>query len=103
VLRKAGHGDVAAEFPLQRKAYKRMHDALVATGRPIVLSLCQYGMDSVWEWRLEVGGSLWHTTGDISDKYDRMPLIGFQQAGLRAMLIRVLGTIRICSRSATAA
>jgi alpha-galactosidase len=82
VLRKAGNGDVAAAFPLQREAYKKMHDALVATGRPIVLSLCQYGMNSVWEWGPEVGGSLWRTTGDISDKYDRMSLIGFQQAGL---------------------
>jgi alpha-galactosidase len=82
VLRKAGNGNVAAAFPLQREAYKKMHDALVATGRPIVLSLCQYGTDSIWEWGPEVGGSLWRTTGDISDKYDRMSLIGFQQAGL---------------------
>jgi alpha-galactosidase len=34
VLRKEGHGDVAAAFPLQKQAYKKMHDALVATGRP---------------------------------------------------------------------
>lgn len=82
VLREAGNGDMAAAFPLQKEAYKKMHDALVATGRPIVLSLCQYGMNSVWEWGPEVGGSLWRTTEDISDKYDRMSLIGFQQAGL---------------------
>ena len=59
-----------------------MHDALTATGRPIVFSLSQYGMSNVWEWGAEVGGNLSRTTGDISDKYDRMSLIGFQQAGL---------------------
>jgi alpha-galactosidase len=82
VLRKEGHGDVAAAFPLQRQAYRKMHDALAAAGRPIVYSLCQYGMNSVWEWGPEVGGNLWRTTGDIKDTYERMSLIGFAQAGL---------------------
>ena len=82
VLKAEGHGDVAAAFPLQKEAYKRMHDALAATGRPIVYSLCQYGMNSVWEWGPEVGGNLWRTTGDIKDTYERMSLIGFSQAGL---------------------
>jgi alpha-galactosidase len=84
MLRSAGNGDAAspAAVALQKQAYRKMHDALVATGRPIVFSLCQYGMSNVWEWGAEVGGNLWRTTGDISDKYDRMSLIGFQQAGL---------------------
>jgi len=82
ILRNVGNGDVAAAFDLQREAYRKMHDALVATGRPIVFSVCQYGMNSVWKWGPEVGGNLWRTTGDITDKYDRMSLIGFQQAGL---------------------
>ncbi len=62
--------------------YKKMHDALVKTGRPIVYSLCQYGMDRVWAWGASVGGNLWRTTGDISDHYDRMAFIGFGQDGL---------------------
>jgi len=63
-------------------AYRKMHDALVATGRPIVLSLCQYGLEAVWRWGAAVGGNLWRTTGDISDDYDRMSVIGFDQNGL---------------------
>ena len=63
-------------------AYIKMHDALRATGRPIVYSLCQYGEDAVWEWGASVGGNLWRTTGDISDNYTRMSDIGFGQAGL---------------------
>ena len=84
MLREVGHGNPAAPaaVALQKEAYRKMHDALVATGRPIVFSICQYGMANVWEWGPDVGGSLWRTTGDISDKYDRMSLIGFQQAGL---------------------
>jgi len=63
-------------------AYTKMRDALRSTGRPMVYSLCQYGEDAVWEWGADVGGNLWRTTGDISDKYARMAEIGFGQAGL---------------------
>ena len=67
-----------------QEVYKKMNDALAATGRPIVYSLCQYGMERVWSWGPSVGGNLWRTTGDISDHYDRMALIGFQQNGLES-------------------
>lgn len=63
-------------------AYTKMDKALRATGRPIVYSLCQYGEDAVWRWGTTVGGNLWRTTGDITDKYARMAEIGFGQAGL---------------------
>ena len=49
-----------------------MGDALQATGRPIVYSLCEYGMGSVEKWGPEVGGNLWRTTGDIRDEWDSM-------------------------------
>jgi alpha-galactosidase len=65
-------------------AYKKMHDALVKTGRPIVYSLCQYGFESVWEWGASVGGNLWRTTGDIKDNYDRMLNLAHNQSGLEA-------------------
>ncbi|MGH9593772.1 MAG: glycoside hydrolase family 27 protein, partial [Bryobacteraceae bacterium] len=66
------------------EVYKKMHDALVRTGRPIVFSLCQYGFDRVWRWGASVGGNLWRTTDDIEDKYDRMSVIGFAQDGLES-------------------
>jgi alpha-galactosidase len=62
--------------------YKKMHDALVRTGRPMVFSLCQYGFGRVWRWGASVGGNLWRTTEDINDHYDRMSVIGFDQDGL---------------------
>ncbi len=74
--------DPEAKHKIMVDAYIKMRDALKATGRPIVYSLCQYGNDAVWRWAPEVGGNLWRTTGDISDKWDRMEEIGFSQAGL---------------------
>src|SRR5271165_3943514 len=55
-----------------RAVYQKMAEALRATKRPIVYSLCQYGRASVWEWGAEAGGNLWRTTGDIDDSYKRM-------------------------------
>ena len=63
-------------------AYRKMGDALKATGRPIVYSLCQYGVDQPWKWGPEVGAQMWRTTDDIDDSYGRMIAIGFSQAGL---------------------
>ena len=74
--------DPAKASAIMRDAYSKMHRALVATGRPIVYSICQYGVDSVWEWGEDVGGNLWRTTDDISDSFRSMALIGFSQAGL---------------------
>ncbi len=60
-----------------RAAYQKMGDALSKAGRPIVYSLCQYGRAKVWEWGALVGGNLWRTTGDISDRWQSMENIGF--------------------------
>ncbi len=63
--------------------YKKMHEALASTGRPIVFSLCQYGMENVWTWGAASGGNLWRTTGDIKDNWQRMSRNGFDlQPGL---------------------
>src|SRR5260221_13232769 len=62
--------------------YQIMGDALLATGRPIVYSLCQYGRLDVWKWGPDVGGNLWRTTGDIRDAWDSMSRIGFGQKDL---------------------
>jgi alpha-galactosidase len=63
-------------------AYRKMGDALKATGRPILYSLCQYGVDQPWKWGPGVGAQMWRTTDDIDDSYGRMITIGFSQAGL---------------------
>jgi alpha-galactosidase len=50
-------------------AYLTMRDALYAAGRPIVLSICEWGSDRPWEWGKTIG-HLWRTTGDISPVFD---------------------------------
>jgi len=59
--------------------YQKMGDALLSTGRPIVFSVCQYGLADVWKWAPEVGANLWRTGGDISDSWESMSRIGFGQ------------------------
>jgi alpha-galactosidase len=61
--------------------YTIMRDALKATGRPIVYSICEWGQNDPWLWGADVG-HLWRTTGDISDNFASMLNIVRQNAPL---------------------
>jgi alpha-galactosidase len=50
----------------EEEAYSTMSAALLATGRPIVFSICEWGDGKPWLWGKGIG-NLWRTTGDISD------------------------------------
>lgn len=63
------------------RRYTAMGDALRATGRPIVYSLCEWGRVQPWEWAAEVG-HLWRTTDDIQDNWASMSSIIAQNAPL---------------------
>ena len=82
VMANKAPNDKPEQMRLMVAAYDKMGKALRSTGRPIVFSLCQYGMDAVWEWAPSVGGNLWRTTGDIQPNWDRIYAILEQQAGL---------------------
>jgi alpha-galactosidase len=49
--------------------YARFRDALRRTGRPIVLSICEWGRNDPWTWAQGVG-QLWRTTADIGDNWE---------------------------------
>ena len=51
------------------KAYTTMRDALYATGRPIVLSICEWGDNQPWLWAKNIG-HLWRISGDIAPCFD---------------------------------
>ncbi|MGA8939513.1 MAG: glycoside hydrolase family 27 protein [Acidobacteriaceae bacterium] len=71
------------DAPTLQAIYQEMGDALQATHRPIVYSLCEYGRAQVWTgWGEKSGGNLWRTTGDIEDKWGSMDKIGFSQIKL---------------------
>ncbi|EIE22540.1 Melibiase family protein [Coccomyxa subellipsoidea C-169] len=48
-----------------RARYEAMRDALNATGRPMLFSMCEWGVSSPWVYGHEVGHA-WRTTKDIS-------------------------------------
>jgi alpha-galactosidase len=61
--------------------YAKFRDGIAQVGRPIVFSICNWGVKAPWRWGARTGNS-WRTTGDISDNFDRMSVIGFSQNGL---------------------
>jgi alpha-galactosidase len=54
-----------------RTQYTKFRRALDRTGRPIVLSICEWGVNQPWDWAPSVG-NLWRTTDDISDNWASM-------------------------------
>jgi alpha-galactosidase len=51
--------------------YAKLRDALAHSGRPIVFSICEWGLNRPWDWA-PATGNLWRTTGDIDDSWDSM-------------------------------
>ncbi len=51
-----------------KESYTVMRDALEAAGKPIVFSICEWGLSEPWTWAQDVG-NLWRTTGDITDAW----------------------------------
>ena len=72
-------GSTTQQQYIQR--YSAMRDALAATGRPIVYSLCEWGVNQPWTWAGNVG-NLWRTTGDIGDNWTSLKSIVNQNAPL---------------------
>ena len=52
-----------------RASYANIRAALDAAGRPIVLSICEWGTAKPWLWGKDAGGNLWRATGDIKDRW----------------------------------
>jgi alpha-galactosidase len=69
-----------------KQPYQVLRKALDKQNRDIVMSLCQYGWGAVWEWGAEDGinGNVWRATGDITDTWQSMSNIAFQQNGHEA-------------------
>ena len=58
-----------AELQNARASYAIVKDAILASGRPMVHSICEWGASQPWEWAAE-SGHLWRTTFDIEDCWD---------------------------------
>ena len=63
------------------KRYSDMSRDLQATGRPIVFSICEWGVKDPYQWAPKIS-NLWRTTGDIQDNWQSVMTILDQQVGL---------------------
>ena len=52
-----------------KAAYQTMSEAIKAAGRPIILSICEWGENKPWEWGEGIG-HLWRVTPDIRACFD---------------------------------
>jgi len=94
IMQAKAPDDKAAQMRLMIAAYDKMGKALMATGRPIVYSFCQYGWDSVWEWAmlaapLLAGNDLPHMTPEIKAILTNREVIAIDQDRLGKQVSRV--------------
>ncbi len=69
--------------------YRRMGMALKATGREILFSMCNWGVNDVHSWARSIGGHIYRSTGDIYDNAksfqdianSQLPLLGYSAPG----------------------
>jgi alpha-galactosidase len=66
------------------QSYRAMSEALRASGRPIVFSLCEWGANKPWLWGKGIG-NLWRTTGDIYDQFNGKPSNGYSLSVLEIL------------------
>jgi alpha-galactosidase len=59
------------DYKMAIDRYRTMGDALKATGRPILFSICEWGPRSPWLWGKEAGGQMWRTSYDVHDFWDK--------------------------------
>lgn len=52
-----------------KASYELMRDALHKAGRPILFSMCEWGLSKPWTWAKDVS-HIWRTTGDIRNNWD---------------------------------
>jgi alpha-galactosidase len=69
-------------------SYLTMSQALQATGRPIVFSLCEWGNSKPWLWAQNIG-NLWRTTGDIYDAWEGKSSNGYSIGMLNILDMQV--------------
>lgn len=50
-----------------KQRYKALGDAFKASGRSIMLYICEWGVREPWKWGAEVGGACWRVSQDVRD------------------------------------
>ncbi len=66
-LLKYDYCGAPADVETAKTRYKAMGDALKASGRDIILYICEWGPREPWKWGAESGGTCWRATYDTRD------------------------------------
>jgi alpha-galactosidase len=79
----------AAQSANPEAAFKALGDTLrkyagPGSARPILYSICDWGIGDPWIWGRNAGGQMWRTTGDITADWASITGIIDKQAGLYA-------------------
>lgn len=78
--------------------YNAMSQALNKTGRPILYSMCNWGIDYPWNWAQTMANS-WRMSGDVYDSFDRpddrCPCTTYncQLAGFHCSIMNIIGKV----------
>jgi len=75
------------------EAYTTMSKALRKAGRPMVFSICEWGVNRPWEWAGSAG-QLWRTTEDIYQVFDSFHDYGTWKAWSVMTIADQNGTLR---------
>lgn len=62
-----------------RLAYHTMSMALKASGRRILFSACNWGVEAPWDWMRSIGVHMYRSTGDILDNFESFKDIAMSQ------------------------
>lgn len=67
-----GHGDNNGalnpdDYTIAYDLYGRMGNAFAASGRPMILYMCEWGTHEPWKWAAEVGSQCWRMSYDARD------------------------------------
>jgi len=84
--------DWCAAWDLNPKgAYNLISRALRSAGRPILLSMCEWGSNKPWEWATGIGHS-WRTTYDIHPSFEDVPYYDEDgnQSGIQLGVLSIL-------------
>lgn len=86
-LLKYDYCGAPAERDTAEVRYKRMGDALKATGRDFLYYMCEWGLRDPWKWGERTGASTWRCTYDSRDKWDWGKYDGSHCGALQAINI----------------
>lgn len=62
-----------------KQAYQTMSIALKHSGREILFSACNWGVEEPWNWMRSIGVHMYRSTADIHDKFESFTKIGVSQ------------------------